>query len=93
MARQVHGYIQSGLTAQRRQQRIGTLVFDNLGHNFPSQRLDVCPIRHPWVGHDCRRIRVYEDDVIALFTQRLAGLGTRIVKLTRLPDDDGPGSD
>jgi hypothetical protein len=45
------------------------------------------------VGHDRRRVRVDEDDADALLAQDSAGLGTRVVELRGLPDDDRPGAD
>ena len=43
------------------------------------------------IGHDGGRIGVDQDHPIALFPQGLAGLGTGIVELAGLADDDGTG--
>ena len=85
---QIHGHVQAGLPAQRGQQRIRPLALDDLGHDLPSQRLDVGPVRRLRIGHDRGRIRVDQHDLVALFAERLAGLRARIVEFTGLPDDD-----
>jgi hypothetical protein len=48
---------------------------------------------HRRVGHDRCRIRVHEDDPVALFAQRLARLRAGVVELARLPDDDRASAD
>jgi len=85
--------IQRSLAADRRKQRIGPLPSDDLvdtlhGHGFDVRA--VCGVR---VGHDRRGIRVQEHDLIALLSKRLAGLGARVVELTRLADDDRTRAD
>ena len=45
------------------------------------------------VGHDRRRVRVDEDDLVALLEQHLAGLRARVVELGRLADDDRTGAE
>ena len=40
------------------------------------------------VGHDRRGVRVDEDDVVALFAERLGALRAGVVELAGLPDDD-----
>src|SRR6202171_6843849 len=57
------------------------------------ERLDVGPVGQLGIRHDGRRVRVDEDDLEALFADRLAGLGARVVELAGLSDDDGPGAD
>src|SRR5258708_13677871 len=56
-------------------------------------RSDVDGVRHLRVGHDGRGVGIDENDAIALFAQRLAGLGAGIVELARLADDDRSRSD
>ncbi len=48
---------------------------------------------HLGVGHDRRRVRVDQDDPVALLLQRLARLGSGVIELAGLPDDDGAGAD
>ena len=90
---QGHGGVQTGLAAQRGQNGIGLLAFDDARHHFPRERFDVGAVGEIGVGHDGRRIRVGQDDAITLFLQHATGLGTRVVELARLPDDDGAGAD
>jgi len=45
------------------------------------------------VGHDRRRVRVDEDDAVALLAQRLARLDARVIELARLADHDRAGAD
>ena len=40
------------------------------------------------IGHDRGRVRIDEDDTIALLLQRLDRLRARIIELARLADDD-----
>src|SRR5690606_36935938 len=55
---------------------------------FGGDRLHVGRVGQIRVGHDRRRVGVDQDDPVALFLQRLAGLGAGIVELTGLADDD-----
>lgn len=57
-------------------------------HHFPVDRLDVCRVGHFRVGHDGRRVGVDQNDAVTLFAQRFTRLGTRVVELTRLADND-----
>ena len=61
--------------------------------HLPGDRLDVGDVGHLRVGHDRRRVGVDQDDPVALFAQRLAGLGAGIVELAGLADDDRAGAD
>ena len=90
---QRQGNVQRGLPAHRRQHCVGAFFFDNLGNDFGGNRLNISRVGHIRIGHDRRRIGVDEDDAIALFAQRLARLRSRIIKLARLPDNDGAGAD
>ena len=90
---QIERAIQRGLTTHRRQQSIGPLLGNDLLDHLPGDGFDVGRIGHLRVGHDRRRIAVDEDDTVALFAQRLAGLGAGVVELTGLPDDDRASAD
>ena len=57
------------------------------------ERLDVGGVGELGVGHDRRRVRVGEDDAVALLAEDLAGLGAGVVELAGLPDDDRAGAD
>jgi hypothetical protein len=56
-------------------------------------RLDVGRVGQIRVGHDRRRIGIDQDEPVALFLQRLAGLRARIVELARLADHDRARAD
>ena len=90
---QRHRQVQRGLAAERRQQRVGALLFDDLGHRTGQQRLDVGRGGELRVGHDRRRVRVDQDDLVALLEQHLAGLDAGVVELGRLADHDRAGAD
>ena len=98
-----HGGIKGGLAAERRQQHELAVRLDALHlRDFPgddlidalgSDGLDVSAVRELGISHDRGRVRVHQDDAIALLLERLAGLGARIIKLARLPDNDRAGAD
>ena len=73
--------------------RVRALSLNNLLSDVDGDGLDVSPVGKLRVGHHRRRIAVEEDDLNALLAQRLDGLRARIVELTGLADDDGPGTD
>ncbi len=90
---QIHRQVQAGLAAKRRQQGVGPLGLDHLGHHLPGQRLDVRAVGHLRVGHDRGRIRVDQHDHVPFLAQGLARLRARVIELAGLPDDDRPGTD
>lgn len=63
-------------------------LFNNLAYHFPVNRLDVGCISHFRVGHDGRRVGVHQNDAVTLFTQGFTRLRARVVKLTRLTDNN-----
>ena len=85
--------VERRLPAHGRQDRVGALLLDDLGDEFGRDRLDIGRVRDVRVGHDRRRVRIHQDDPIAFFLQRLAGLGAGIVEFAGLSDDDGSGAD
>ncbi len=90
---QLHGQVEGGLPTERRQEGIGLLGLDDAGEDLAVEGLDVGRIGEVGVGHDRRRVRIGEDHPVPVFAQHLAGLGTRVVELTGLTDDDGSGAD
>jgi hypothetical protein len=80
--------IEGGLAAEGRQDRVGTLAIDHLRDRLGVERLEVGRVGPLGVGHDRRRIRVDEDDAVALAPQHTARLRTGVVELARLPDAD-----
>ena len=87
------GKIQRRLTAHGRQQRIRPLALDDGFDELHGQRLDVGAVRQFRIRHDRGRVRIDQDDLVALFAQGLARLRSRIVELARLTDDDRTGAD
>ena len=71
---QIHGDIQPRLPSQRREQRVGTFFFDDFGHHFRRNWLDISAIRHIGIGHDGRRIGIDQNDAVAFFFERFDGL-------------------
>ena len=85
--------VQRRLSAHRRQQRIGAFAFDDLGDDLRRDRLDICRVGEIGIGHDRRRVRVHQDDPVALFLERLARLRARVVELAGLADHDRARAD
>ena len=71
---ELHRAVQRRLAAERRQQRVRLLRDDDFFHHLRRDRLDVSAVRKLRVRHDRRRIRVHEDDRVALLLERLTGL-------------------
>src|SRR5262249_47206910 len=69
------------------------LVFEDFFDGFRGNRLDVSRVGEFRVGHDGGGIAVDQDDTIALFPERAAGLDAGIVEFAALADDDGAGAD
>ena len=90
---QVQRAIQGSLATHRWQHRVGTLLGDDLFDHLPGDGLDVGRIGHLRVGHDRRRVAVDEDEAVALFAQRLAGLGSRVIEFAGLANDDRASPD
>ena len=66
----------------------GRSTLDDLGSHLPHKRLDVRAIRQVGVRHDRGGVRIDQHHLVALFAQRLAGLGAGIIELAGLTDDD-----
>ena len=89
---EVHGQVETGLSAQGGQDRVGPLLLDDLGHRGDVQRLDIDVVGDVLVGHDGGGVGVDQHHLHTLFLQGAAGLGAGVVKLGGLTDDDGPGA-
>ncbi|MPM85592.1 hypothetical protein SDC9_132673 [bioreactor metagenome] len=85
--------VQGGLATQSRQQRVGALSGDDLLHVLGSDRFQVGGIRELGIGHDGRRVRIDQNDPVALFPQHPAGLGAGVVEFGGLADDDRSRAD
>ena len=90
---QLHRQVQRRLAAERRQQGIGALLVDDPGEDVEAERFDVGGVGEVRIRHDRRRVRVGEDDPIALLAQHAAGLGPGVVELAGLADHDRSGAD
>ena len=91
--RQLDGEVERGLAAERRQQRVGSLARHDLGERRRVERLEIGRVRPLRVGHDRRRVRVGQDDAVALGPECPARLHARVVELAPLADPDRPGAD
>ena len=92
MLLEFHGEIERRLTAECGKHRIGPLHLNHLFQHLPRERFDVRSIGRAGVRHDRGWIGVHQHHAIAVFPECLAGLRSRIVKLTRLTNDDGTGA-
>ena len=82
--------VETGLTSERRQQRVRPLTRDDRIQGSGRQRLQVHDVGDFRVGHDRRGVRIDEDDALAFLAQRATRLHAGIVELRRLADDDRP---
>ena len=87
------GQVEPGLAAEVGQQRVRPGTGDDLGEAGHVEWGDEGLVGHHRVGHDRRRVRVDQDDLVAEPAQRLAGLGAGVVELAGLPDHDGARTD
>ena len=87
--RKFNGKIQSGLPSHGGQKRVGFFPRKNFFQVFLGEWLDVSSMSQLRIGHDRRRIRINQNDFVALRAQRFAGLSAGIIKFAGLPDDDG----
>ena len=90
---QRQGEVDGRLAADGRQDRVGPLALDDALEELRRQRLDVGRVGELRVRHDRRRVRVDEDDPVALALQRADGLRSGVVEFAGLADDDRPRSD
>ena len=89
----LHSQIQSRLTADTGQDRVGALITNNLCDIFQCQRLHIDLIRNGGIRHNRCGVGVTKDDFVALFLKSKARLRSRVVKLCRLTDNDRTGAD
>ena len=86
---QLDGGIQTGLAAQRGQQRVRSFLLDHTLDKFGGDGLDIGAVGQARVGHDGRRVGVDQDDLKAILLEHLAGLGAGVIELAGLANDDG----
>ena len=85
-----HRGIEAGLSSKGGKQGIGPFSLDNFGHRLRCNRLNICPVGNIRIRHNRCRIAVDKHNLIALFFQSLAGLGSGVVKLAGLTNDNRP---
>ena len=85
--------VETGLTAQRRQQRVRSLPPQDLQDGGGREGLDVGPVGEPWVGHDRGRVRVDQTHLVPLAPEHRARLRPGVVELAGLSDHDRSGAD
>ena len=90
---QLHGQVQARLPADAGHDGVRPLVAQDFGQVFQLQWLHVHLVGDGGVGHDGGGVGVDEDDLVALFLERQAGLRARVVEFGGLADDDGAGAD
>ena len=90
---ELHSKIQRRLATNGGQKRVRLFLDDNFFEIFLGERLDVGAVRQFRVGHDGRRIRIHQHDLVALRAQCLARLRAGIVEFAGLADDDRAGAD
>ena len=90
---QLHCEIESGLSADSRQNGIRSLVPDYPGEIFQGERFHINLVRHRRISHYRRRIGIAQYHFITLFSKRYACLGTGVVELCCLSDHDWPRPD
>ncbi len=88
-----YGGVEPGLAAQGGQQGVWPLQGDDLLHGLGGDGLDVGAVGRFRVGHDGGRVAVDQDDLVTLFPQGFACLGSRVVKFAGLADDDRSRTD
>ena len=92
LTHQVERTVQCRLPTHGGQQRVRTFFLDDLRHCLPVNRFDINRIRHVRIGHDGGRVGVHQHHPKTFLAQCLAGLGTGIIKLAGLSDDDRAGA-
>jgi hypothetical protein len=81
------------LTADGREQGIGTFLANDFLDVSEGEWLDIGSVGDLRVGHDGSRVGVDQDHFVALALEGLTGLGAGIIELAGLADNDGPGAD
>ena len=89
VALEIKRTVQGSLSTHCRQQGIGPFALDDFFHSLPGDRLNIGHVRRFRIGHDGRGVAVDQNGSISLCFQGFARLGTGIIKLAGLANDDG----
>ena len=90
---QLHREGQARLTSQGGKQAVRLLLLDDPFDGGQRQRFNIDFIGDHPIGHDGGRVGIDQDHLQPILFQGTAGLGTGVVKLCGLTDDDGAGTD
>ena len=90
---QRHSQVQPRLTSESGENAFWSFLFYDLLHGLFRNRFQIHFIRNSLIGHDGGRIAVDQNGLYALLGNGFAGLGSGVVKLGGLSDDDGTGTD
>ncbi|MPM17477.1 hypothetical protein SDC9_63872 [bioreactor metagenome] len=89
----LHGKRQPRLPAERGEQAVRLLLFDDARKRWQRQGFNIDAVRHRAVGHDRCRVGIDENDFQSFFFERAAGLRASIIEFRGLTDDDRPRAD
>jgi len=87
--RKLHGKVEARLSAEVREDRVGSLLLDYLLEPRLVQGLDVGRIGHDGVRHYGGGVGIYEHNLVSASSKGFACLGAGIVELACLSDNDG----
>ena len=89
---QLHGQVQTHLTAEVGQHGVRLFDVQNALHDFQRHGLDIHMVGHVRVSHDGSGVGVQQNSLDALCFQGAAGLRAGVVKLRSLTNDDRAGA-
>ena len=90
---ELHGKCETRLTAEAGKQPIRPFFLDNTAERLLCQRFQINHISQELVRHDGGGIGIDQNRPDPFLPQHTAGLGTGVIKLSRLPDHNRPGTD
>ena len=88
----LHGKVETCLTADAGENRVGSLAADDSRDIFEVKRFHIYPVCNRLVCHNSGGVGVAQNHFIPLFFEREAGLRARVVELGGLSDDDRAGA-
>ena len=93
LLRQLDREVESGLPAERRQERVGPLPAEHVRDALEVERLEIRAVGEAGVGHDRGGVRVDDDRPEAVLPEHLERLAAGVVELAGLADHDRPRAD